>query len=720
MLAFLLLTASWVAQEPLELKTKPITTAPGKVGDLLRQWWKEGTAAGNVGDWYDNRDAAHSDLNTVPYPQLQRVVYSPEDVKAMRHWAAARVVRPQVTVGNSSTSAPPTAGGSNPRSYYCSPFGLNLLHQQYLGNNIYIYPEHRDHDPGHNGRGDGFGDLYPTNTPYLIISQGSSGSDQPFMRAIPFTLAAFRPDVKKKLTETGLLMPTLQMIFRSTNKQLKDPKEYLTGLAHPTVFEGSWVDELAMVKKAHDIEIDKLPPLVRLKASDEESFTPGRDYFDPLPEKLADTPGAIARVFRSHQRERRMIVDASASEDLNGHPLAFTWVVLRGDPSRVKIAPMNKAGTLVEIVVGHHERRPIAPGSPMESNRVDIGVFAHNGFHYSSPAFVTFYTLDTESRTYDAKGRIVEIGYGMGETTYHVVDWSKWIETAIAEGPTRKWFNWSPDEIAFLREASGKIAKLQDEATSAKTIEKAALAARQKADDELKTEATDTTKAAKKSADIDLQAAQKKSQAAAKALADFVDGKGERSSPRSLAETKLQRLARRPEFLSELLASEAWSKADAVRKNAVDAASAQFAGLGFDAKTSSAFGLAQLERLHAVALGRIVFHGSLTANYQTNFVDQRLTAPRFWRDVHRHTDAGQLLGWTRHDGMSTREYGVQGLIVEKKDALGRCVAGRVVNYRQEPLKQLGLNNNPLRPLAGEVVVTVEFAGDDDFKGRIVK
>ncbi len=40
---------------------------------------------------------------------------------------------------------------------------------------------------------DGYGDLYPTNTPYLIISQGSSGSDQPFMRAIPFTLAASAP-----------------------------------------------------------------------------------------------------------------------------------------------------------------------------------------------------------------------------------------------------------------------------------------------------------------------------------------------------------------------------------------------------------------------------------------------------------------------------------------------------------------------------------------------
>ena len=59
---------------------------------------------------------------------------------------AARI-EPHVTFGNSSTSAPAHLGGSNPRSYYVSPAGLAFLHKQYVSNNIYIYPEHRDHDP---------------------------------------------------------------------------------------------------------------------------------------------------------------------------------------------------------------------------------------------------------------------------------------------------------------------------------------------------------------------------------------------------------------------------------------------------------------------------------------------------------------------------------------------------------------------------------------------
>ena len=139
-----------------------------------------------------------------------------------------------------------------------SPRGLAFLFTQYARNNLYIYPEHQDHDPGRNGDG-GYGDLFPTNTPYLIASQGSSGSDQPFMRAMPYVLAAFRPEVKKKLIQSGMLMPTIQMILRITNRSLAGAKDYLTGKAHPTVFQGSDVDPLAMVEMAHGINASRHP-----------------------------------------------------------------------------------------------------------------------------------------------------------------------------------------------------------------------------------------------------------------------------------------------------------------------------------------------------------------------------------------------------------------------------------------------------------------------------
>ncbi|MBE3069676.1 MAG: hypothetical protein IMZ66_05520, partial [Planctomycetes bacterium] len=249
-------------------EAKPITKASGRVGDLLRRWYAEGTAAGNEGDYYDNRDRGHSGLDLGPYPQLTKVEYSEAERARRQDWALQGRVLPHVVFGNSSTSSGVTTGGCNARMAYSHPMALAMLYAQYTHSNLYIYPEHQDHDPGHNGK-PGYGDVFPTNTPYLIVSQGSSGSDQPFMRAIPFALAALRPEVKKKLVESGLLAPTLQMILRLTGKPIADPKEYLTGKAHPTVFEGSWVDDLKMVEMAHAIHLDDIPPMVQLRVAEE-------------------------------------------------------------------------------------------------------------------------------------------------------------------------------------------------------------------------------------------------------------------------------------------------------------------------------------------------------------------------------------------------------------------------------------------------------------------
>jgi hypothetical protein len=408
----LLLTPTLLAQNP------PITTLKSPLGDLLRKWYAEGTAAGNAGDFYDNRDGDHSPLDIKPWPQLKKIQYSEQDIAAKRHWAMMRTVQPFVTFGNSSTSATVEQSGSNPRRLYTYGF-LPVLHQQYRRSNLYIYPEHNDYDAGHNGNGGkgGWGDLYPTNTPYLLTSQGSSGSDQPFMKAIPSTLAAFRPEVKKKLIESGLLMPTVQYLFRHSNKNVKTDEDYLSGAAHRPVFDGGNVDDLRMATLAHDITIETIPPLVQLRVLGEDVARQGREYFDPgKPERLSpmDTPEVIARIWRSSRGTRRMIVSAEGSVDLNKRPLTFQWVLLQGDAAKVRITPLNAEQTRAEIRVEWPQRRPIAPGSPMESTRVDIGVFAHNGTYYSTPSFVTFFGFDSETRKHAPDGRPLEIQYGNG------------------------------------------------------------------------------------------------------------------------------------------------------------------------------------------------------------------------------------------------------------------------------------------------------------------
>ena len=500
------------------VKAREITTDRGEIGKLLRKWYAEGTAAGNTGDFYDNRDRGHSQLNTARFPQLDKVVY-PEQLKQRRlDWALQlHFLFPHVTFGNSSTSSGPTTGGCNSRRAMMSDRVAALLQRQYRSSHLYVYPEHQDHDPGRNGRG-GYGDLFPANFPYLITSQGSSGSDQPFLSAVPYTLAAFRPEVKKRLIEAGLLMPTVQMIFRACNKNVKDPKEYLTGKAHPTVFEGGNVDALAMAKMAHDIRSDTIPPIAQLSVVEEDPAEAGRDYFQPgRSEKLFDTPSAIARIARSTKYRRRMVVSAKASHDVNGRPLKYHWVVLRGDPKRIEIKPRNKDASEVELLVAYHERRPIWPGAAMESSRVDIGAFVHNGTYYSAPAFVCFCWLADEARTYDADGRILEVAYDYGDSTigyptgdlrgggYDVADWQAFLDTA---GGKEKGFAaellrkpLTQAARAELRKAAGELRSAIDKEAVPKKAYDQAEAARKKvraAEDTARKELEKAKKAEKK------------------------------------------------------------------------------------------------------------------------------------------------------------------------------------------------------------------------------
>ena len=391
---------------------KAIAAGLGKAGDLLRTWDTEGTAAGNHGDLYDNHDSDHSNMNFKALPQLTRVEFSEEARKRnLHHGLQLSFLYNGITIGNSSTAL--TSGAfwrSQARIALTRPRGAGLLYLQYVGNHMYFYPEHRDHDPQVDGKG--HGDVFAANTPYMIISQGSSGSDRAFMNAVAATLAAFRPEVKQKLAKSGTLMAAVQMIFRSSNKMVETPEDYLTGKAHPTVFDGAQIELEKMVTSAHDMTLESLPPMVQIKVIEEDQSIVGRDYFDVAPrERMFDTPCAIARVVKSAKHDRRMVVSAEGSKDLDGKPLTYHWVVLRGDADRILINKLDETGSRIELIVPYHQRSPIAPGSKMESNRVDIGVFVHNGQYYSAPAFVCLYYLANEKRTYDDQNRIQVVDY---------------------------------------------------------------------------------------------------------------------------------------------------------------------------------------------------------------------------------------------------------------------------------------------------------------------
>ncbi|MCC6508941.1 MAG: hypothetical protein IT423_07530 [Pirellulaceae bacterium] len=324
-----------------------------------------------------------------------------------------------IVLGNSSTALTGSAfWRSMPRLILNSQGGAELLTQHYMNNHIYVYPEHRDHDPGHDESA-GWGDVYTANTPFYFISQGSSGSDQPFLEALAATLAAFQPDTKLRLKQTGLMASTLQMILRRCNQPIKSDEDYLSGLAHPTVFDGTQVDPTRMVQMAQDMKATEVPPVTILKLQHEKLGDPQRDYFDSMPSEVAlTTPFAIARICNSTQYWREMVVTPAGSADVNKRPLSYKWVLLRGDPDRVSMEPVASDPAARRLKIGYHPRRPVQSGSALESNRVDIGVFAFNGVYYSAPAFISFYFPDNEVRVYDDQQRIASVDYASAGKNY--------------------------------------------------------------------------------------------------------------------------------------------------------------------------------------------------------------------------------------------------------------------------------------------------------------
>ncbi|MFZ4397854.1 MAG: tetratricopeptide repeat protein [Kiritimatiellia bacterium] len=399
----------------------PAEVAPrwsGPAAAVIRPWLLAGTAAGNRGDFYDNRDDGHSLLDRTPFAGLTVVQYDADARQYGAHYGLSQFLYNGVVIGNSSVAV---TGGpfwrSVPRGALCDGSAVAFLFVQYLSNHLYCYPSHRDHDAA------GLGDLYPANQPYVLISQGSSGSDQAFLQAFVATLAAFRPETKQFLIARGLVAPTLQMLLRASRKTVGKPENYLDGAAHPTVFDATTLDVERMVRMAHDLTTNDIPPVVSLRTLAEVHPVPGVDFFDAATaEVLYDSPCVISRVLRSTARRHTMTLGAQ----LTGVPAdgwRIHWVVLRGDPRKVTILPFKPDQSQVELSVAHHGGTfPVRAGQPLQTSRVDIGVIASNGRQYSAPSFVSFFHLNNEIRSYADDGRILTVDYAAAVVTNRYVD----------------------------------------------------------------------------------------------------------------------------------------------------------------------------------------------------------------------------------------------------------------------------------------------------------
>lgn len=400
---------------------------------LLRLLNGDGRINGFAGILYDNRDRGHSLLAPQDFPRLARLDYATNlAARDLDFGLAGRILFPAVVLGNSSAAM---RGGplrrSLPRLAMTDPFWRAVTPLLYRNNHIYVYPEHRDYDAD---------DLYPVNWPYMIVSQGSSGSDRAFLSAVAMTLAAFPADTFAALRDRRLVAPTVQMILRRNLASVETREDYLSGAAHMPVFDGRQIRPGRMVAQASEMRPEHIPPMVLLSVVD-DGFAAQAGLAERS-ERLLDSPAAIGRLWRGFAWEQSLTVTAKDTLASDDRDLSFEWRVLQGDPDRIRIDPLGPDGRTARISVAWHDPWTVSRSQGNKTverrlSRVDIGVFANNGVHDSAPAMISIDFPDHQIRRYAdtaAGKRLVSIDYdASGRKAYFdpVLYWSApWTDTA--------------------------------------------------------------------------------------------------------------------------------------------------------------------------------------------------------------------------------------------------------------------------------------------------
>ena len=323
----------------------------GPAKDVLAAWLADDKAAGNGGDLYINRDRDHSRVRLDDFPLLSELRFDGEAKRKDVDKAIPNTLYPgAAVVGNASLAVVTTNDSSSlMRAALSDPASMVALQQCYLDNQFWVFPAHKDFDPA-----TGL-DRFMGVTPCALQSVGSSGSDRYYVRAALAASAALRPETKAAVLERHLFGPLMQFLFRRTRRGVESDDDYLSPKAHPTAFDRATLDPERVVRLAHALTPDALPPavvplssFVPVQATDLERELDFR--VQPFPPQVPD--------------------------------VTFAWRVVHGEGARVKITPGE--GGSVHLSVDCREL----------TNRIDVACFARTkASGWGAPSFVCIYPL---------------------------------------------------------------------------------------------------------------------------------------------------------------------------------------------------------------------------------------------------------------------------------------------------------------------------------------
>ena len=329
-----------------------------------------GSAGGNVGDLYMNRDGRHSPLNLKDFPGLTSVQLDATGRTNRMDMAFPNIVFPYPVFGNASLAM--TEGPywrSLPRAMMTteSPL-LNRMAKFYLSNQTWVYPSHADTAPiGTNG------DVFASIAPYWLTTAGRSWSDRPYLRGALEASRSLEPKVKAEVVKRGLLAPTIQVLIRKSLKGVTNEVDYLSAKAHPTALPPNGLDLGRLKAAAKALTVEAVPPLAAVSVA---ASAPKQKL--AIPELTYASAFAWAFVLRADDEVREFMVRAKGAEE-------FEFAKTHGEGVDVRIERIAPNAAKVTI-----DRRGMSP-----TNRVDIMVCGRNaGTGWGAPSYVSFARMD--------------------------------------------------------------------------------------------------------------------------------------------------------------------------------------------------------------------------------------------------------------------------------------------------------------------------------------
>lgn len=328
-------------------------------------------SGGNAGDVYFNRDKNHSNLRTEDFPGITRVSLDGEGAARGLDVDFPCMLFDHPVFGNCSRAM--TEGPlwrSIPRALVTFECGrLSLMCRLYLANQLWVFPAVNDTPPL--GR---HGDVFMSVTPYWIVTQGKSWSDQYYLRAALEASRSFDAAVKKTIVERGLLAPTIQALVCKSLKGVDSEADYVTEKAHPTSFPPDGLDIARLKASARSMTVESIPPLAVISGL----AASRTGYASKIPEVTYITPCAAALVLRGNEKTRSFLVRAGGGEE-------YAFAVVHGDPAAAEIS--RPSPDSAEISVDREKLRG--------SGRVDVAIFAKTqSSGWGAPAFVSFAVVD--------------------------------------------------------------------------------------------------------------------------------------------------------------------------------------------------------------------------------------------------------------------------------------------------------------------------------------